>query len=55
MELEGEKLEQIKDNAYPFPELELRNKETVTLKGIEEIDGKDAYAIQNGAYTRTMM
>ncbi|SFW27961.1 Predicted Zn-dependent peptidase [Sinomicrobium oceani] len=51
MELEGEKLEQMKDNAYPFPELELRNKETVTLKGIEEIDGKDAYAIQNGAYT----
>ncbi|RNL81916.1 insulinase family protein [Sinomicrobium pectinilyticum] len=47
-EMEGEMLTSAKENAYPFPELKLRNKEGVTLEGIEEVDGRDAYVVKNG-------
>ncbi|MBC9794668.1 insulinase family protein [Sinomicrobium weinanense] len=46
-ELEGERLEQTKENAYPFPELMLRNQEGLEIKGIEEVNGKDAYVVKN--------
>lgn len=49
--LEGDDLADIKAMAYPFPELTLRNNPAVTLKGIETVDGKEAYAIVNGKTT----
>ncbi|MGS2762587.1 insulinase family protein [Sinomicrobium sp. M5D2P9] len=50
-EMEGEMLTSAKENAYPFPELRLRGKDGVTLEGIEEVDGKDAYVLKNGKTT----
>lgn len=50
-ELEGEQLEQIKENAHPFPELTLRDKEGLEVKGIEEVDGQDAYVVKNDKTT----
>lgn len=51
MNLEGEMLEDLKAAAHPFPELNLLKKEGITLKGIENQDGKDCYAIVNGKTT----
>ena len=45
MDLQGEMLEDMKSSANPFPELALLNKEGLTVKGIESIDGSDAYAV----------
>ncbi|MGS2741291.1 insulinase family protein [Sinomicrobium sp. M5D2P17] len=50
-EMEGEMLTSAKENAYPFPELRLRDKEGVTLEGIEEVDGEDTYVVKNGKTT----
>ncbi|WP_026703524.1 M16 family metallopeptidase [Flavobacterium soli] len=49
--LEGETLADIKAMAYPFPELTLRSNSAIQLKGIETIEGADAYAIVNGKTT----
>ena len=51
MELQGEMLEDMKASAHPFPELAMLTKTGVVLKGIETIDGADAYAIVNGKTT----
>jgi len=51
MELKGEMLEEMKASAHPIPEMALLTKEGLTIKGIEMIDGSDAYAILNGKTT----
>lgn len=51
MELQGEALEDMKAGAHPFPELAMATKTGVVLKGIETIDGADAYAIVDGKTT----
>jgi zinc protease len=43
---DAEKLERIKESAYPFVELELLKKNDLTINGIESINGSDAYAIK---------
>lgn len=50
--LEGDMLADVKASAHPFPELALKNATDTQLKGIESIDGSDAYAIVNGKTTR---
>jgi len=50
--LEGDMLADVKLSAYPFPELGIKNAADTQLKGIESIDGVDAYAIVNGKTTR---
>lgn len=50
--LEGDMLADVKASAHPFPELALKNATDTQLKGIESIDGADAYAIVNGKTTR---
>jgi len=50
--LEGDMLADIKSSAHPFPELALKTAADTQLKGIESIDGNDAYAIANGKTTR---
>jgi len=50
--LEGDMLADVKLSAYPFPELGIKNATDTQLKGIETIDGVDAYAIVNGKTTR---
>lgn len=50
--LEGDMLADVKASAHPFPELGLKNATDTQLKGIESIDGVDAYAIVNGKTTR---
>jgi hypothetical protein len=51
MDLQGEMLEDMKAGAHPFPELAMATKTGVVLKGIETIDGSDAYAIVDGKTT----
>jgi zinc protease len=51
MNLEGEMLEDLKSNAHPFPELKMLTQAGVSLKGIENQEGKDCYAIVNGKTT----
>lgn len=51
MDLQGEMLEDMKSSAHPFSELMLLTKEGLTVKGIESIDGSDAYAVVNGDST----
>lgn len=51
MDLQGEMLEDMKAGAHPFPELAMATKVGVVLKGIETIDGGDAYAIVDGKTT----
>lgn len=49
--LEGEDFTDMKASAVPFEELELQNSKTVTLTGIEAVNGVDAYAVKNGDTT----
>lgn len=51
IELEGEDLAGLKASAVPFEELNLVNNKNVTLKGIEAINGNEAYAVNNGKTT----
>lgn len=46
--LEGEDLKDMQASAVPFEELTLATDKSVTLKGIETINGADAYAIKKG-------
>lgn len=50
-EFEGEKLKEMKAMAYTFPELLLLDNKDVTLKGIESVNGNDAYALTIGNKT----
>jgi len=47
-ELTEEEIADMKFNAQPFPELLLGNKPGVTLKGIENFNGKEAFVVQDG-------
>jgi len=46
--IEGDKLNQIKASASPFPELAMLNNPNLTLLPIKSINGKDAYGIKDG-------
>lgn len=50
-ELEGEELADAKKGAVPFEELNMMNDKAWTLTGIEQINGKDAYALKNEGST----
>ena len=52
-EFDGEKLKEIQETAYTFPELLLLNNKDVVLKGIETVNGSDTYALTLG--NKTMM
>ncbi len=49
--LEGEALDVSKAGAHPLPELKMLSTQGITLKGIENQDGKDCYALINGKIT----
>lgn len=46
--LEGADLEEMKANAIPFEELQLRKKTDLKVSGIEAVNGKEAYTIKDG-------
>ncbi|PXY41752.1 peptidase M16 [Flavobacterium cheongpyeongense] len=46
--LEGTDLAEMKANATPFEELQLNKRTDLTVSGIEQINGNDAYAIKDG-------
>jgi len=50
-DLEADDLETAKFNASTFPELVLLKEPEVTIKGIETVDGKDAYVLESGKST----
>jgi len=50
-DLEGQELTDMRASAVPFEELGLVNNKEVTLRGIEAINGNDAYAVQKGKVT----
>ena len=52
-EFDGEKLKEMQETAYTFPELLLLNNKDVVLKGIETVNGSDTYALTLG--NKTMM
>jgi zinc protease len=52
-DFEGEKLKEMQAMAYTFPELLLANNKDLVLKGIESVNGSDAYALTIGK--KTMM
>lgn len=51
MPLEADDIDAMKYEANPFPEISLLKKEGLTVAGIENINGNDAYAIKNGGVT----
>jgi predicted Zn-dependent peptidase len=51
MDLSGEEFADMKKSAVPFEELNLAASKDVNLKGIEAINGNDAYAVQSGKTT----
>lgn len=48
---EGSELAEMKSSAVLFEELQLSKKEGISLDGIENLNGKEAYAIKNGKTT----
>ncbi|WP_187356528.1 insulinase family protein [Flavobacterium ajazii] len=46
--LEGADLAEMKANAAPFEELQLSKRTDLTVNGIEQINGNDAYSIKDG-------
>lgn len=48
---EGSELAEMKSSAVLFEELDLSKKEGISLDGIENFNGKEAYAIKNGKTT----
>ncbi len=50
-ELPADQVAEFKKEAYPFPELKMKDDASLTLKGIESFNGSDAYAIANGNST----
>lgn len=51
MDIPAEDIAEMKKEALPFPELKLKNDASLTLKGIENINGTDAYAVVSGDAT----
>ncbi len=51
MDMDAEDIAEAKKYSFPFPELQLRNDASLKLKGIENINGADAYAITDGDRT----
>jgi zinc protease len=49
--IEGAELAKLKASAVPFEELTLAADKATTLKGVEAINGADAYAVTNGTTT----
>ncbi len=49
--IEGDKFSEMKASAVPFEELTLVNDATLTVTGIEPINGSDAYAVKKGKQT----
>jgi zinc protease len=47
----ADELKDMKTSAYPFEELNLLNNSSITLGGVENINGADAYAVKNGKTT----
>lgn len=47
-ELDAEKIADSKFYSHPFPELNLANKSGISLAGIENFNGKDAYVVVDG-------
>lgn len=47
----ADELKEMKASAYPFEELNLLNDSSITLAGVENINGADAYAVKNGKTT----
>lgn len=47
----ADELKEMKASAYPFEELNLLNDSSITLGGVENINGADAYAVKNGKTT----
>ena len=50
-DLEGDDLTEMKASAVPIEELQLSKKEALKLIGIEPMNGKETYAVQNGKTT----
>lgn len=50
-DLPADMIADLKKEATPFPEVKLKNDANVKLKGIESINGADAYALVNGDTT----
>ncbi|KGO79413.1 M16 family metallopeptidase [Flavobacterium beibuense] len=49
--LPEDQVAEFKKEAYPFPELKMKDDTSITLKGIESYNGSDVYAIVNGDAT----
>lgn len=49
--LPEDQVAEFKKEAYPFPELKMKDDSSITLKGIESYNGSDVYAIVNGDAT----
>lgn len=47
----ADELKDMKASAYPFEELNFLNDSSITLGGVENINGADAYAVKNGKTT----
>ncbi|MFY0482785.1 M16 family metallopeptidase [Flavobacterium sp. PLA-1-15] len=47
---DAEKIAAMKNQALPFPELTMASKAGLTISGIEQIDGKDAYVVRDGKF-----
>ncbi|MUV04769.1 insulinase family protein [Flavobacterium rakeshii] len=50
-DLPEDQVAEFKKEAYPFPELKMKDDASITLKGIESYNGSDVYAIVNGDAT----
>lgn len=51
MDITGKELTDMREGAVPFEELDMAANKDVTLKGIEAINGNDAYAVKKGTTT----
>ena len=51
MPFEADEIAAMKYEANPFPEVSLLKKEGLTVSGIENVNGSDAYVIKNGDVT----
>lgn len=51
MDLDADDIADLKKYGFPFPELKLRDNKDLKLKGIENFNGADAYAIVDGTNT----
>lgn len=47
-EMDEDEIKTYKQNSYPFPELYLNENSGITITGIENFNGEDAYVLDNG-------